>query len=299
MSQNLPLRILVYQDMWGDFPKTAPGNHELFFDRSRWEEADAIVFHMPQLGESGFPPEKLKGQSWVAWSMESEANYPILNRRCEVGSMFDIWMTYQQSSDVWYPYISTNMIDTLKVTPVEKTASSPAVALISSRFDQSRRLAFLEALMQKMPIDSYGKTLCNQGTQIGPGQKLKNNLVSKYKFTLAFENSICEDYVTEKFFDPLLVGSVPVYLGAPNIEEYAPGENCYIDVTQFDSPGALAKFLVDLAADDEAYAGYLRWKSQPLYSRFIAMVERTRRDPFERLADLLQRIRAEGGIPLG
>lgn len=153
--------------------------------------------------------------------------------------------------------------------------------------------------MQEMPVDSYGKMLCNQDSQIGPGQKLKHDLIARYKFTLAFENSVCEDYVTEKFFDPLLVGSVPVYLGAPNVEEYAPGENCYIDVTKFENPRALATFLVDLAADDEAYTRYLQWKSLPLCSRFIAMTERISRDPFERLADLLQRIRAEAGVPVG
>lgn len=43
-------------------------------------------------------------------------------------------------------------------------------------------------------------------------------LLSQYKFHLAFENAVCDDYITEKLWRPLTVGSVPVYFGSPSIE---------------------------------------------------------------------------------
>jgi hypothetical protein len=43
-------------------------------------------------------------------------------------------------------------------------------------------------------------TLTNRGHQA----------VSRFKFALSFENSIAQDYVTEKFYHPLIAGSVPV-----------------------------------------------------------------------------------------
>ena len=310
MSKNQPLRILIYKGMWSHSPKCAPCGCEFIYDRSRWQDADAVVFHIPELTKSGFPPRKLNNQYWVAWSMESETNYPFLSRRSELSAVFDLWMTYQQDSDVWCPYIYADMVDGLKRAPLEKTASSLAVSVISSHFDQSRRAALVTALKREMPVDSYGTIRRNllrrlldrcspmnkianrslKDTKIGSGPSAKHTLIARYKFTLAFENSICTDYVTEKFFDPLLVGSVPVYLGAPNVEEYAPGENCYIDATRFESPRALARFLVELAANDEAYARYLHWKSQPLSPRFIAAIEKVRREPFHRLADLLRQL---------
>ena len=36
-----------------------------------------------------------------------------------------------------------------------------------------------------------------------------------YKFHIAIENWACDDYITEKFWRPLLVGSVPIYFGSP------------------------------------------------------------------------------------
>jgi hypothetical protein len=100
------------------------------------------------------------------------------------------------------------------------------------------------------------------------------------------------DYVTEKFFDPLLVGSVPVYLGAPNIADFAPGENCYIDASRFDSARALASHLKAIAADEPAYAGYLRWKSEPLRTSFLAMTEELHRPAFSRLARRIRQLHA-------
>ena len=41
---------------------------------------------------------------------------------------------------------------------------------------------------------------------------------AKYKFTLAMENYVCDDYVTEKLWRPLRLGSIPIVFGAPNVK---------------------------------------------------------------------------------
>lgn len=45
--------------------------------------------------------------------------------------------------------------------------------------------------------------------------------ISKYKFVIAFENAICDDYISEKFWRPLIAGAVPIYFGSPTIEVFA------------------------------------------------------------------------------
>ena len=42
-------------------------------------------------------------------------------------------------------------------------------------------------------------------------------MLSHYKFYLAFENLPVEDYVSEKIFEGLFAGTVPVYRGSPTV----------------------------------------------------------------------------------
>lgn len=44
------------------------------------------------------------------------------------------------------------------------------------------------------------------------------NKIGDYKFSIAFENALCEDYITEKLWRPLIVGSVPIYIGSPSVK---------------------------------------------------------------------------------
>jgi hypothetical protein len=55
-------------------------------------------------------------------------------------------------------------------------------------------------------------------------------LLHHYKFYLAAENSREPDYVTEKLWQGLRAGAVPVYLGAPNVRLYLPeGAAVFVD----------------------------------------------------------------------
>lgn len=62
----------------------------------------------------------------------------------------------------------------------------------------------------------------------------KYEVLSRYKFSLCFENMAMKGYVTEKLFDCLYAGTVPLYLGAKDIETLVPSE-AYIDCRQFNS----------------------------------------------------------------
>lgn len=62
----------------------------------------------------------------------------------------------------------------------------------------------------------------------------KYEVLSQYKFSLCFENMAMSGYVTEKIFDCLYAGVVPLYLGAPDIKDLIPAD-VYIDCREFSS----------------------------------------------------------------
>jgi hypothetical protein len=68
-------------------------------------------------------------------------------------------------------------------------------------------------------------------------------ILSKYRFTLCFENmKNIDGYITEKIFHAFAAGVVPVYLGASNIKKYIP-ESTFIDYSEFQSNQDLLNFL--------------------------------------------------------
>ena len=56
------------------------------------------------------------------------------------------------------------------------------------------------------------------------GASMRNKIVmfSQYKFVLAFENSNTTDYVSEKVFNALQSGALPVYMGSETIDDFLP-----------------------------------------------------------------------------
>lgn len=62
----------------------------------------------------------------------------------------------------------------------------------------------------------------------------KLDTISDYRFSICFENMVLPGYMTEKMVDCFVVGSIPLYLGAPDIETLVP-PGAFIDMRKFDS----------------------------------------------------------------
>jgi hypothetical protein len=85
--------------------------------------------------------------------------------------------------------------------------------------------------------------------------------LANYRFYLAFENSKCDTYITEKYWMQGLNGiAVPIVMGAKR-EHYQriAIPNSYIHVDDYPTVEQLAKELNRLNRNDSEYIKYLQW----------------------------------------
>lgn len=75
-----------------------------------------------------------------------------------------------------------------------------------------------------------------------------------YRFAICYENMRSETYITEKIFDILHAGCVPVYWGGKKITQYIP-QRCYILREDFKSDAELYQFISRMSASE--YQKYL------------------------------------------
>ncbi|WNO03724.1 glycosyltransferase family 10 domain-containing protein [Rhodoferax mekongensis] len=78
------------------------------------------------------------------------------------------------------------------------------------------RLAFVRQLQAELgdQVDVYGRGF----REIAD----KDEALADYRFHIALENSVQQDYWTEKLADAYLRGCFPIYVGCPNLDAYFP-----------------------------------------------------------------------------
>ena len=107
-------------------------------------------------------------------------------------------------------------------------------------------------------------------TRTSKGKILKLASMSEYKMVFALENSICNDYATEKLYGPLLHGVVPVYLGAPNVADLVPDKDAIINLLDFADSRAAAAYLKAMLGTIRrlCMAKHHAWRKRPYTGAF-------------------------------
>lgn len=240
-------------------------------------QADLAVFHLPQRRTLD-NLSKPAGQLWIGVTYESDLNYP---HQADAGWMerIDILASYRRSSDIPLHYTWPAPWESYFLPPPAKSPDSLVCAFISNGRTCSDREEWLDEAERWLPVHHYGRVRRNRPVEADLGRETKLATLGRYHFNLALENALDPDYVSEKWFDCLVAGCVPVYRGAPNIAEFAPSPGCYLDAGAFTSIRELAGEMKAIAADPARYAAFFDWKR-------------------EKDSPVLRRMHAEGAKPL-
>jgi hypothetical protein len=145
------------------------------------------------------------------------------------------------------------------------------------------RLAAIDAFGELDDFDLYGEGWQRRHPAVSTRQHAramrayrgpvedKLRVLTRYQFALAIENTRFPGYISEKLFDCLFAGTIPVYDGAPDALRDIP-RDVFIDVSRFSRFSELEGFLRAVTATEaqryvEAGRAFL---TSPAYERFCA-----------------------------
>jgi len=113
-------------------------------------------------------------------------------------------------------------------------------------------------------VDAYYQF---RNTPSGPPERVSDKLalMRTYRFVLVTEVVALDDWVAPEFSQALVAGSVPVYIGAENIMEFAPSPDSFVNIRDWVARPAteLVAYLRSVSANETAYNKFFEWKHNP------------------------------------
>lgn len=122
---------------------------------------------------------------------------------------------------------------------------------------------FFKKLSKYKKVDAPGPCMNNMPNPApitpDPRNPYKNklNFLKKYKFTIAFENSLTPGYSTEKLVHPMMAKSIPIYFGNPQVgREF--NTKSFIHIKSFKEFDRAIEQIKRIDGDDKLYEKMLK-----------------------------------------
>ncbi|KAI6224481.1 Alpha-(1,3)-fucosyltransferase C [Aphelenchoides fujianensis] len=256
-----------------------PYDCDYSLDRKRGQEADVRVFHQRNLDPADLPPSRADGRFVnVYYNLEPPyLSFSWIIRRTKrpvPPDFFNATATYRSHSEIFYPYDlfvpldgSEREEDVWTEQQVEerlRAKRNASLIAMSNCGSESKRHAYVDELAAHLEVTRVGR--CNGTIQCDKdaGTKMHRvdldcmkRLIDSHHFYLAFENSVCPEYTTEKFWrvKDLIV---PVVLSRAVVPRHIPPD-VFVAASDFESPAALAAHLRWLIDHPAEYRKFFEW----------------------------------------
>ena len=236
-------------------------------DKTKLLESDAMLCHMRSKGctITDLPKERKPNQYWIFFLRESQANSLNGRQLMPLTKIFNLTITFKLGSNITVLPNGPNAV-IRKVQDKNyhfyqgKTASIAWVAsnCVTHGAIQGRMHYLLE-LERHIQVKRYGR--CKGHAACAKKRLCFIELAKKHKFYFAAENSLCKDYITEKPWNALYVGMIPIVYGLGDYSKALPPHS-YIDVRDFKHPRLLADYLKEVASNETLYNSYFKWREE-------------------------------------
>ena len=244
----------------------SPGKTCTFYsdDRSLFNSSDVIIIKGSHLSDPALIPHyRPPGQLRIYYEVESPLNtFP--DRYGENWNNFNYTMTYSHTSDIYLPLGSCvprkeeyAKVE-LEIKHIVQSKTRQVLWMVSHCKSRSLRESYVRKLTKYVPIDVYG--ICGSEEECPKGAFCVD-FFRQYKFYLAFENSFCDEYITEKLWKCLNLSVIPVVYGPSSsyLRQVLPAHS-YIEAASFAHPYELAAYLWKVSGNLSLYSSYFSWR---------------------------------------
>ena len=235
------------------------------YDKDQLATSDAVLIeymHVTGLDESNenldVPSVHKPSQYWILYNHEPPPQIHPIYSFLKPG-IFNLSANYRAKADIVLSYGHCGLrtgssFSTAGVNYAANKTGLVAWHVSNCKAPSKRYHNYVKELKKYLKVDIKGA--CGSSTMGYEQQTFVQN-INNYKFYLSFENSFCEDYITEKVYKTLEddVTVIPVVRGTgPYDRALPPGS--YIDVADYESPKHLALHLLALDKNDTLYNEY-------------------------------------------
>ena len=197
-----------FKDFGGDTLVIKQGKAKCLFttDRSKVAQAGAVVFHGRNFDFADVPQTREAWQRWLFYLLESPHHSGFVTDNIWTSASmlgFNLTMSYHRNADVYAPYCQLiprsqpkieNAPEKLAVREFIKRPKDALWFVSNCNTPSKRELLVKKLIAHGIKVDLFGDCSGVSPESIIE-QQGATSFFSQYKFYLAFENSLCDDYV--------------------------------------------------------------------------------------------------------
>ncbi|OWF45055.1 Alpha-(1,3)-fucosyltransferase C [Mizuhopecten yessoensis] len=227
------------------------------------KDAAVTIVHGPYITADWKVPPKPPGQIWVFQAMEPPIGVQGTLQKWR--GLFNWTMTHRRDSDIFSPYGSFMKIpkySNVKLSPLKwESKDRQAAWFVSHCQTVGKRELYTKKLANSVDIHIYGGC----GDYSCPRAQEKSclgELDQHYKYYLAFENSFCDGYITEKPFKMYWndLYTIPITRGLTERYDMFLPPGSFLNTDDFPSIEKLGEEMNAISKNKSRFESFFNWR---------------------------------------
>ena len=254
---------IIYLNFWNGFNEATDNKLKKIFNYLFSQINNDIVI-ISVFGNTGLLNNYIKSNN-ILVSFSGENFSIILKNKTDINLVMDSKRSDANIIPIHLFSITAYERDSWPILLKKRTSKRIPIkfcSFVAGNSNNKVRNKFYELLNNKKTVDSAGGYMNSIGYCAPRDDKEYWNFLSDYKFNICFENTVKDEYITEKLFHAYMGGCIPIYYGSPKALEYFNKDAfLYLPDSSSESMNTLIEKILLIDSNDDEY---LKIYNQPL-----------------------------------